>query len=148
MQTDIRSPQDAPPAPSRERYRRRWRWDNVVKGTHLLNCWYQRNCAYNVYVRDGAVAFEEPAAEYPRTNSSVPDFNPRGCQKGACYAVNMNQPARVTRPLRRTGARGDASWQEVSWEQALTDIADRLLDVLVRDGPDAVVFDVTKLTTN
>jgi DMSO reductase family type II enzyme molybdopterin subunit len=87
------------------------------------------------------VAFEEPAAEYPRTNSSVPDFNPRGCQKGACYAVNMNQPARVTRPLRRTGARGDASWQEVSWEQALTDIADRLLDVLVRDGPDAVVFD-------
>jgi DMSO reductase family type II enzyme molybdopterin subunit len=122
-------------------YRERWRWDRVVKGTHLLNCWYQRSCAYNVYVKNGAVAFEEPAGEYPRTNSSVPDFNPRGCQKGACYAVNMNQPARVTHPLKRTGARGDGAWQEVSWNEALTGIADHILDVLMSEGPEAIVFD-------
>jgi len=127
--------------PSSERYRERWRWDNVVKGTHLLNCWYQRSCAYNVYVKDGTVSFEEPVAQYPRTNSSVPDFNPRGCQKGACYAANMNQPLRVTHPLKRAGARGEGAWQQVSWDEALTDIADRMLDVLVRDGPEAVVFD-------
>ena len=126
---------------SGERYRKRWRWDSVAKGTHLLNCWYQRNCAYNVYVRDGAVAFEEPAAEYPRTNSSVPDFNPRGCQKGACYGVNMNQPLRVTHPLKRAGARGEGAWEQVTWDEALTEIADRMLDVLVRDGPEALVFD-------
>lgn len=124
-----------------ERYRRRWRWDSFAKGTHLLNCWYQRNCAYNVFVRDGKVAFEEPAAEYPRTNPSVPDFNPRGCQKGACYAVNMNQPLRVTHPLKRTGARGEGHWEQVTWDEALTDIADRMLDVLVKDGPEALVFD-------
>jgi len=129
------------PAFSGQRYRARWRWDSVAKGTHLLNCWYQRSCAYNVYVKDGAVAFEEPIGKYPRTNSSVPDFNPRGCQKGACYAVNMNQPARVTHPLKRAGARGDGAWQQVSWDEALTDIADRILDVLARDGPEAVVFD-------
>src|SRR3972149_6172304 len=127
--------------PSGDRYRGRWRWDSVTKGTHLLNCWYQRSCAYNVYVKDGAVAFEEPAAEYPRTNSSVPDFNPRGCQKGACYAVNMNQPLRVTHPLKRIGARGQGEWQQVCWEEALADIADRILDVVTRDGPEAVVFD-------
>lgn len=57
MATDVNHP------PSGDRYRRRWRWDGVAKGTHLLNCWYQRNCAYNVYVKDGSVAFEEPAAE-------------------------------------------------------------------------------------
>jgi DMSO reductase family type II enzyme molybdopterin subunit len=94
-----------------------------------------------VYVKDGAVAFEEPVGEYPRTNSSVPDFNPRGCQKGACYALNMNQPARVTHPLKRAGARGEGAWQQVSWDEALTDIADRILDAVVRDGPEAVVFD-------
>src|SRR3990172_10124676 len=127
--------------PSSDRYRRRWGWDSVVKGTHLLNCWYQRSCAYNVYVKDGKVVFEEPAAEYPRTKQSVPDFNPRGCQKGACYALNMNQPARVIHPLKRIGARGEGAWQEVSWEEALTDIADRILDVVTRDGPEAVVFD-------
>ncbi len=124
-----------------ERYKARWRWDKVVKGTHLLNCWYQRSCAYNVYVKDGQVVLEEQAAEYPRTNSSVPDFNPRGCEKGACYAVNMNQPLRVTHPLKRIGARGQGEWQQVTWDEALTDIADRVLDVIVRDGPEAVVFD-------
>lgn len=129
------------PGPFGERYRKRWRWDSVAKGTHLLNCWYQRNCAYNVYVRDGEVAFEEQVGAYPRTNGSVPDFNPRGCQKGACYALNMNQPLRVTRPLKRTGERGEGLWQEVTWDAALTDIADRMLDVVVRDGPEALVFD-------
>jgi len=126
---------------SADRYRRRWRWDRVAKGTHLLNCWYQRSCAYNVFVRDGAVAFEEQAAEYPRTNSSVPDFNPRGCQKGACYALNMNQPLRVTHPLKRAGERGEGLWQQVTWDEALTDIASRMLDALVNDGPEALVFD-------
>ncbi|MCH8345899.1 MAG: molybdopterin-dependent oxidoreductase, partial [Chloroflexi bacterium] len=124
--TDPGADPSAPPTPedkrsfSGERYRARWRWDNVVKGTHLLNCWYQRSCAYNVYVKDGAVVFEEPVGKYPRTNSSVPDFNPRGCQKGACYALNMNQPARVTHPLKRVGARGEGSWQQVSWDEAPT----------------------------
>ena len=61
------------------RYRERWRWDKVVKSTHLINCWYQRSCAYNVYVRDGVALWEEQAGEYPQTNRGVPDFNPRGC---------------------------------------------------------------------
>ena len=132
---------EAPAGAWADRYRSRWRWERVAKGTHLLNCWYQRNCAYNVYVRDGRVAFEEPVAQYPRTNSAVPDFNPRGCQKGACYAANMNQPARVLRPLQRVGARGEGKWREVSWDEALTDIADRMLDTLAREGPEAIVFD-------
>jgi hypothetical protein len=29
-------------------YRQRWRWDRVVKGTHILNCWYQRNCSFHL----------------------------------------------------------------------------------------------------
>ena len=128
-------------ASATDRYRERWRWERVVKGTHLLNCWYQRSCAYNVYVKDGAVLWEEPAGEYSQTNASVPDFNPRGCQKGACYAVNMYQPARVRYPLKRVGERGEGKWQRVSWNEALTEIADKLIDTLVRDGPDAVVFD-------
>jgi DMSO reductase family type II enzyme molybdopterin subunit len=53
----------------------------------------------------------------------------------------MNQPARVTRPLKRVGARGEGAWQEVSWDEALTDIADRMLDALVSAGPEALVFD-------
>ena len=122
-------------------YRERWRWDKVVKGTHILNCWYQRNCSFNLYVKDGLVLREEQSGEYPRTNPSVPDFNPRGCHNGACYSVQMYHPARIKYPLKRVGQRGEGKWERVSWDEALTDIADGLLDTLARDGPDTVIFD-------
>ena len=30
-------------------------WDRVVKSSHITNCWYQRNCNFNLYVKDGVV---------------------------------------------------------------------------------------------
>jgi len=67
-------------------YRERWTWDSIAKGSHYVNCWYQGHCNWNVYVKDGVVFREEQVATYPQTNPDVPDFNPRGCQKGACYS--------------------------------------------------------------
>jgi DMSO reductase family type II enzyme molybdopterin subunit len=53
----------------------------------------------------------------------------------------MNQPARVTHPLKRVGERGEGRWQQVTWDEALTDIAERILDSLVRSGPESIIFD-------
>ena len=103
-------------------YRRRWTWDRVVKGTHYANCGYQR-CAWNVYVKDGVVWREEQVAAYPQTRPDLPDFNPRGCQKGACYSDRMVDASRLSVPLRRVGARGEGRWKRVSWDEALTAIA-------------------------
>ncbi|MBI4515322.1 MAG: molybdopterin-dependent oxidoreductase [Deltaproteobacteria bacterium] len=123
-------------------YRQRWTWDKVAKGTHHVNCWYQRGCNWNVYVKDGLVWREEQVGKYPQTNAAVPDFNPRGCQKGACYSQRMYDPSRVTHPLKRVGQRGDDKWQRVSWDEALTDIADRVIDVLRAEGPGAIYWDM------
>ena len=122
-------------------YRERWQWDRVVKGTHILNCWYQRNCSFNLYVKDGQILREEQAGEYPQTNPSVPDFNPRGCQMGACYSHQTYHPARVKYPLKRVGERGEGKWQRVSWDEALSEIADKIVETVVRHGPEAVIFD-------
>ena len=88
-------------------YRKRWTWDRVAKGTHFVNCWYQRGCNWNVYVKEGIVFREEQAGTYPQTNADVPDFNPRGCQKGACYSQRMYDAGRLQHPLKRVGARGE-----------------------------------------
>ncbi len=40
-------------------WRAKWQWDSVAKGTHFVNCWYQRGCNWNVYVKDGIVWREE-----------------------------------------------------------------------------------------
>ena len=115
-------------------------WDRVVKSSHITNCWYQRNCNFNLYVRDGVVLREEQVGNYPAPNDpNVPDPNPRGCQKGACYAHRMYDPTRLKCPLKRIGPRGSQRWQRVSWDQALTEIADKVIDVLTTEGPETII---------
>ena len=85
------------------------------KGTHHVNCWYQRCCNWNVYVKDGIVWREEQAASYEQTNERVSDYNPRGCQKGACFSSRMYDRQRVLPPPERVGQRGAGSRKRLSW---------------------------------
>ena len=129
-------------------FRKKWTWDRIAKGTHYVNCWYQRGCNWNVYVKDDIVYREEQAATYPQTNAAVPDFNPRGCQKGGCYSRRMYDPDRLQYPLKRVGERGAGKWQRVTWEEALRDIAANMLDVIKEHGPGAIYWDLGTASTN
>ena len=121
-------------------YRQKWTWDRVVKSTHLrTNC--IAACSWNIFVKDDMVWREEQNTIYQPPNPSVPDMNPRGCQKGSCYSQLMYEPSRIKYPVRRVGERGSGRWQRLEWEEALTQVADKLLDVALRDGPDCVVYD-------
>jgi DMSO reductase family type II enzyme molybdopterin subunit len=132
----------APPDPSfRARYRDRWDWDDSVRSTHNVNCWYQQNCCFHVYTRDGRVVREEQVGDYPQTNRDVPDFNPRGCQKGCSYSAMMYGPARITTPMKRAGPRGSGAFVPISWDQACTEIADQLIDILMNDGSETLLVD-------
>jgi hypothetical protein len=51
-------------------YRKRWVWDRRVRCTHLVNCWYQRNCAWDVFVKDGVVLREEQV-EHARVDGAI-----------------------------------------------------------------------------
>jgi DMSO reductase family type II enzyme molybdopterin subunit len=121
-------------------YREQWQWDAVVKGTHLRsNC--LSACSWNLFVKDGVVWREEQAAVYGQTNPSLPDFNPRGCQKGGCYSALMYSPARLKYPLKRIGERGGGRWQRISWDEALTEIADAIIDTCLINGPESVIYE-------
>jgi DMSO reductase family type II enzyme molybdopterin subunit len=125
---------------SEERYRRRWTWDKVVKVTHIrANC--ISACSFDAYVRDGVVVWEEPNCSYAQTCPDVPDFNPRGCPMGCVYSRTMYGPFRVKSPLKRVGPRGSGQFQPISWDQALTEIADKIIDVILEDGPECIVYD-------
>ncbi len=132
----------------RELYRRQWTWDRIAKGTHHVNCAYQRGCAWNVYVKDGVVWREEQVASYERTNDDVPDFNPRGCQKGAVYSARMYDASRLRYPLKRVGERGGGRFKRITWDEALKAIADKSVDVLAKEGPGAIYWDMGSAVTN
>ena len=128
----------APRPASEGRYRRQWRWDKVTWGTHCVDC-YPGGCPMRVYVRDGQVVREEQAGTFPVIEPGVPDMGPLGCQKGACWSQTLNAPDRVLHPLRRAGDRGEGRWERVTWDEALTDVADAMLDAIQEGGPEAIV---------
>ncbi|MFI5395998.1 MAG: molybdopterin-dependent oxidoreductase [Candidatus Binatia bacterium] len=122
-------------------YRQQWRWDRVVRGTHsMTNC--VSGCAWDLYVKDNLVWREEQKAPYVASMPGLPDFNPRGCQKGACAASLMYSPSRVRYPLRRVGQRGEGRWQRISWDEALASIASAMVDAIEREGPASVVCEL------
>ena len=54
----------------------------------------------------------------------------------------MTDPDRILHPLRRAGARGEGRWEQVSWDEALDDIARRIRRALDEDRPNAVMYHV------
>ena len=126
-------------------YRDQFKWDKVVRSTHSANC--TGSCSWMVYVKDGVMVREEQASDYPRINSDLPDYNPRGCQKGACFVEYVYGAQRLKYPLIRKGLRqgkpvdrGSGQWERVSWDEALEFIANKLVDNIYQHGPDTNTF--------
>lgn len=68
-----------------------------------------------------------------------PEF-PACCPKINLIDEYRLHPQRIIRPLKNRGSRGNAEWVEISWEQALDEIADRMKDVIAKYGPESVAF--------
>ncbi len=121
-------------------YREKWTWDKVVKGSHnRANCFSA--CSWNLFVKEGIVWREEQNAVYDQSREDVPDFNPRGCQKGGCYSDLQQEPSRILHPMRRVGERGSGKWKRISWDEAYDEIADAVIDAAVEGGIETVVHD-------
>ena len=93
-----------------EFYRNRWQHDRVVRSTHGVNC--TGSCSWNIHVKDGIVAWEMQALDYPSIQEGIPPYEPRGCQRGISYSWYLYSPLRVKYPMIR-GALLDL-WREAS----------------------------------
>ena len=123
-------------------YRDKWTWDSVAWATHCVDC-YPGSCMYHIYLKDGKVAFEEVAGSAPKLFDDVPDKNPMGCQKGAAWSRTLYGQERLRYPLRRVGERGAGNWEQVSWDDALADIAEHMLDAIEQSGPETIIHEMT-----
>jgi anaerobic selenocysteine-containing dehydrogenase len=60
------------------------------------------------------------------------------CAKVARYAERAHHPDRLTRPLRRTGKKGDGLFEEISWDVALDEVAQAFLKAEREHGAETV----------
>lgn len=80
-------------------YRRRWQHDKVVRSTHGVNC--TGSCSWDIYVKEGIVTWEGQQLNYPTTGPDMPEFEPRGCARGASFSWYIYSPLRVKYPYVR-----------------------------------------------
>lgn len=77
-------------------------------------------CGMICQVRDGKVVNLEGDPDHVINEGAL-------CSKGAAMAAVPNSPQRLTRPLYR--AAGATSWQEISWDDAVSRIANKMKQV-------------------
>src|SRR5690349_4840660 len=80
-------------------YRDRWSYDKVVRSTHGVNC--TGSCSWKVYVKDGIITWEQQQTDYPSVGPDRPEYEPRGCPRGAAFSWYTYSPTRVRYPYAR-----------------------------------------------
>ncbi|WP_420404697.1 molybdopterin-containing oxidoreductase family protein [Nisaea sp.] len=94
-------------------------------------------CGCTALVDDGELRGIEPLPEHPS--------GARLCPKGLAAPELVYHPDRLTRPLRRTSPKGAANptWETISWDEALDEIAGEMARIRNDHGPEQVAFSVT-----
>src|SRR5665648_771783 len=80
-------------------YRDRWSHDKVARSTHGVNC--TGSCSWKVYVKDGIITWEAQQTDYPTTGPNRPEYEPRGCPRGAAFSWYTYSPTRIRYPYVR-----------------------------------------------
>lgn len=80
-------------------YRRRWQHDKTIRTTHGVNC--TGSCSWMVFVKDGIITWEKQAVDYPTTGPDMPEYEPRGCPRGATFSWYIYSPQRIKYPYVR-----------------------------------------------
>ncbi|WP_127145845.1 molybdopterin-containing oxidoreductase family protein [Pelagibacterium montanilacus] len=89
-------------------------------------------CALDVEVLDtGRIGRVRGAKDDPYTAGVI-------CEKVARYAERVHHPDRLLYPMRRSGPKGSGEWTRISWDEALDEIATRLLAIEAEHGPEAI----------
>jgi anaerobic selenocysteine-containing dehydrogenase len=61
------------------------------------------------------------------------------CPKMNRYQDTVHSPLRLTRPLLRTGEKGSAQFQPISWEEAIDRVAERWQKIINRSGAQTIL---------
>ena len=71
----------------------------MVRSTHGVNC--TGSCSWKVYVKDGIITWETQQTDYPSVGPDSPEYEPRGCPRGAAFSWYTYSPTRVRYPYVR-----------------------------------------------
>ena len=75
-------------------------------------------------------------------NPAHPGSRGRNCAKGPATINQTQDPERLLTPMKRTGPRGSAQFEQVSWDDAMDDIAGRIRKAILEDRRNEIMYHV------
>jgi len=75
-------------------------------------------------------------------NPENPGSRGRNCAKGPATLNQITDPDRILYPLKRAGKRGEGTWERVSWDEVLDDLASRIRKAIVEDRRHEIMYHV------
>ncbi|MDF2548877.1 MAG: hypothetical protein K0R93_3775 [Anaerosolibacter sp.] len=98
----------------------------MIKFTCPMDCFDA--CGMIAAVQDGRVIKVEGDPAHPLTKGYV-------CEKGKKHLERIYHPERLKKPMKRVGD----GWFEISWEEAIDEISDKLIEIKRNYGTTAVL---------
>ncbi|OQY12496.1 MAG: molybdopterin oxidoreductase, partial [Desulfobacteraceae bacterium 4572_187] len=90
-------------------------------------------CGALLFVKDGKLTKVRPDPDSPFNQGQM-------CVKGLATPEMMYHPSRLLTPLKRIGKRGANQWEVISWDKALSEIAQKLDRVRQESGPESIAL--------
>ena len=105
--------------------------DEIVWSQCNVNC--GGRCVFQWHVKDGKIAYMETD-----NTGEAEGLQARACLRGRSMRRWVNHPDRLTKPMKRVGKRGEGKFEEISWDEAIDTIAEKLKGVIEKYGNEAV----------
>lgn len=91
-------------------------------------------CLVDAAIENGMIRSVLPARGHPHIKGGL-------CVKGAAVKQYVHHPDRLTQPMKRVGPKGNrASFVPIVWDEAIDEIAKKLLDIRSESGAKSAVF--------
>jgi len=92
-------------------------------------------CGIKVHTEDGNITEVEGYKDHPVSQGFT-------CKKGRTEVFKQyhEHPSRLNYPLKRIGERGENKWEQITWEQALDEIAEKLKSIKKKYGAESLAL--------
>ncbi|SDP07867.1 molybdopterin-containing oxidoreductase family protein [Desulforhopalus singaporensis] len=85
------------------------------------------------YDENGKVVKVSGDPDHPVTRGVI-------CERGRLMIDHLYHPQRLNYPLKRIGKKGEGCWQQISWDQALDEVAEKLSTLREKYGAETLAF--------
>ncbi|WP_136798985.1 molybdopterin-containing oxidoreductase family protein [Desulfosediminicola ganghwensis] len=90
-------------------------------------------CGTLLHLENGKVVKVTGDPDHPITRGVI-------CERGRLMQDHLYHPQRLNYPLKRVGKKGEGRWQQISWDQALDEVAQNLSELRDKHGAETLTF--------